>query len=80
MLKNQNDLEEDEYESPTLVYYKEIDTMVPLVRAALHTPPKTQGSWNDENTKISKAMVESSRGMDSEPSSNIKGSPQYYHR
>jgi hypothetical protein len=79
-LKNQSNLEEDEYESPTLVYCKEIDVMVPLVRAGLHIPPKMQGSWSDENAKISKAMVESLRGMDNKPSQNIKGSPQYYHR
>ncbi len=39
-LENQNKLEEDEYESPTLVYCSEIDTMVSLVRANLHTPPR----------------------------------------
>jgi hypothetical protein len=33
--KNQSDLEENEYESPTLVYCREIDTMVPLMRASL---------------------------------------------
>jgi hypothetical protein len=36
--KNQSDLEEDEYKSPTLVYCREIDAMVPLVRAGLQTP------------------------------------------
>jgi hypothetical protein len=40
--KNQNVLEEDKYESPTLVYYKEIDTMVPLVKACFQTPPRMQ--------------------------------------
>jgi hypothetical protein len=34
-LENQSDLEEDKYESPTLVYYKETDAMVPLVKANL---------------------------------------------
>jgi hypothetical protein len=33
--ENQSDLEEDEYESPTLVYCREINTMVPLVRTSL---------------------------------------------
>jgi hypothetical protein len=33
--KNQNGLEEDEYESPTLVYYMETNVMVPLVRVSL---------------------------------------------
>jgi hypothetical protein len=54
--------------------------MVPLVRAGLQTPPRMQGSWNDKNAKISKAMVESSRGIDSELGPSIKGFPQYYHR
>jgi hypothetical protein len=30
--KNQNDPKEDEYESPTLVYYREINAMVLMVR------------------------------------------------
>jgi hypothetical protein len=30
--KKQSDPKKDEYESPTLVYYKEIDAVVPLVR------------------------------------------------
>jgi hypothetical protein len=42
-LENQNDFDEDEYESPTLVYCREIDTMVPLVRVGLQTPPRMQG-------------------------------------
>jgi hypothetical protein len=33
--KNQNDPKEDEYESPIVVYCKEIDAMVPLMRANL---------------------------------------------
>jgi hypothetical protein len=43
-------LKEDEYKSPTLLYYKEIDTMVPLVKVGLQTSPRIlQGSWNDGN-------------------------------
>jgi hypothetical protein len=38
--KNQNNPKEDEYKSPTLVYYREINVMVPLVRIGLQTPPK----------------------------------------
>jgi hypothetical protein len=34
-LENQSDLEEDKYESSTLVYYKETNVMVPLVRIGL---------------------------------------------
>lgn len=32
---NQSDLKENEYESPTLTYCRETNTMVPLVRASL---------------------------------------------
>jgi hypothetical protein len=77
---NQNDTKENKYESPTFVYCKEIDAMVPLVRAGLQTPLRMQGSWNDNNAKTLKVMVESSKGMDGKPSPSIKGSPQYYHR
>jgi hypothetical protein len=38
-----------------------------------------QGSWNDDNVKTLKVVVESSRGMDGKPGPSIKGSPQYYH-
>jgi hypothetical protein len=34
-LENQNNLEENEYKSPTIVYYKEIDMMVPLRKIGL---------------------------------------------
>jgi hypothetical protein len=64
---NQNDLEEDYYKSPTFVYCRETNTMVPLVRSNLQTPPKMQGSWNNNNTIMPKAMVESFRGVDGEP-------------
>jgi hypothetical protein len=33
-------LGEDEYESPTLGYYKETNAMVPLVRIGLYIPPR----------------------------------------
>jgi hypothetical protein len=33
--ENQNGIEEDEYKSPTLVHYRETNTMVPLVKASL---------------------------------------------
>jgi hypothetical protein len=78
-LENQNNLEEDKYESPTLVYYKETYTMVPLVGIGLQIPPRMQGSWSDNDAKTSKVVVESSKAMDSEPSPSVKGSPRYYH-
>jgi hypothetical protein len=74
---NQNYPEEDKYESPTFVYYKEIDVMVPLV--SLQTPPRMQGLWSDNNTIMSQVVVESSRGVDGKRGSNVEGSPQYYH-
>jgi hypothetical protein len=78
--ENQSDPEEDKYKSPTLVYCRETNTMVPLLGASLETPPRMQGSWSDNNIEMSKAMVESSRGLNDKLSPSIKGSPQYYHR
>jgi hypothetical protein len=77
--KNQSDLKEDEYESTTLVYCTKTNTM-PLVRICLYTLPRMQGSWNNNDAEMPKIKVESSKGMDSKPSPNIKGFPQYYHR
>jgi hypothetical protein len=50
-LKNQSDLKEDDYKSPTLVYYRETYTMVPLVRVGLWIPLRMQGSWSDDEPK-----------------------------
>ncbi len=47
----------------TLVYCKKIDTMVPLVRASLQTPPRMQGSWSNNDVETPKVVVESSRGV-----------------
>ncbi len=63
-LENQNNSDENEYESPTFVYCRETYTMVPLVRASFQTPPRMQRSWNDNDTRTSKVVVESSRGME----------------
>jgi hypothetical protein len=68
------------YESPTLVYCREIDVMVPLMRTCLQIPLRMQGSWNDDNFEMPKAVVESSKGMDGKLNLSIEGSPQYYHR
>jgi hypothetical protein len=73
--KNQNDLEENKYESSTLVYYKEIDTMVPLVKASLQSPPRMQRFWSDDNVGTSKGVVEPSKGMDDKLGLNVKSSP-----
>jgi len=62
-LENQNNLDENEYKSPTFVYSRETYTMVPLVRASFQTPPRMQRSWNDD-IGTSKVVVESSRGME----------------
>ncbi len=39
-----------------------------------------QGSWSDDDARTLEVMVESSRGVDSEPNLTIEGSPQYYHK
>jgi hypothetical protein len=77
--KNQSDPKEDKYKSLTFVYCKETDAIVPLVKACLQTPPRMQGSWNDNNVEMLEVMVESSKGMKGEPSLSVKGFPQYYH-
>jgi hypothetical protein len=51
--------------------------MVPLLRTSFQTPPRMQGSWNDDDVETSKAMVESSRVVDNKPGLNIEGFPQY---
>jgi hypothetical protein len=79
-LENQNDSDEDEYESPTFVYCRETDTMVPLVRGNFQTPPRMQGSWNDNDTRMPEVVVESSRGVEQQTRSSVEGSPQYYHK
>jgi hypothetical protein len=38
--------------------------MVPLVRVGMYTPPRMQGACSNNDTKMSKAMVESCRGVD----------------
>jgi len=50
------------------------------MRANLQTPIIVQGSWNDDNVRMPKVMVESSKGVDVELGPIIKGFPQYYHR
>jgi hypothetical protein len=41
-LENQSDPKQDTYESPALIYCKETDAMVPLMKASLETPPRMQ--------------------------------------
>jgi hypothetical protein len=78
--KNLSNLEEDKYKSTTIVYYREIEAMVPLARACFQTPLRMQRSWSNDNASTPEATVESSRGMDSELGPSVEGSPQYYHR
>ncbi len=78
--KNQSNSEEDEYKSPTLVYCREINVVVPLVRLGLQTPLKMQGSWSDDDTKTLEVVIKSSRVVQGEPGPSVEGSPQYYHR
>jgi hypothetical protein len=70
-LENQNDLKENEYKSPTFVYCKETNAMVPLLRISFQTPPRMQGSWNDDDVEMLEAMVESSRKVDNKPGLNM---------
>ncbi len=53
--------------------------MVQLVRVGIETLPKMQGFWSNDNDEMSKAMVESCKGMDNKLAPNVKGSPRYYH-
>ncbi len=78
--ENQSNPEEDKYESPTLVYCKETNTMVALAKTCFQTPLRIQGSWNDDNAETLEIMVESSKGVDSELGPSVEGFPQYYHR
>jgi hypothetical protein len=54
---------------------KKIDAMVPLVRTSLQIPPRMQGFWNDNDNETPKIVVESSRGVDGEPSPSVEGFP-----
>jgi hypothetical protein len=45
------------------------------MRASLHIPPRMQGSWNNNDNETPKIVVESSRGMDGEPSPSVEGFP-----
>ncbi len=79
-LENQSNPKQDKYESLTLVYSREIDTMVPLARVSLKTPSKVQGSWSDNDVEMPEVVVEPSRGVDNGLGPNIQGFPQHYHR
>jgi len=39
-LENQSDMKENEYESPTFVYCRETNVMVPLLKTSFQTPLK----------------------------------------
>jgi hypothetical protein len=78
--KNQSDLKEDNYESPTLIHCREPYPTVPLMRICLQTPLRVQGSWNDNAAIMLEVVVESSKEVDIKPSPSNEGSPQYYHR
>jgi hypothetical protein len=78
--KKQSNPKKNEYESPKLVYCKEKDAVVPLVRVGFQTLIKMQGSWNDDDHGMLEAMVESSKRVDKELGPNFQNSPQYYHK
>jgi hypothetical protein len=74
-LENQSDLKENDYKSPTFVYCRETNPMVPLLKTSFQTPPRMQGSWSDDDVEMLEVMVVSSRGVDNELGSNVEGSP-----
>jgi hypothetical protein len=51
------------YESLPFIYYKDTNMLVSMVRDVVETPPKMGGFWNGSDQKISKVMIESSKGM-----------------
>jgi hypothetical protein len=76
----QTKLEEDTYESPNLVYYKDADVLVPIVKTCVETTPPMLESWNDSDEDTPKDVAESSMGMHNEITSNLQGYPPYYKR
>jgi hypothetical protein len=58
-LENQIELEEDTYESPHLVYYKNADALVLVVRTCIETTPLMPKSWSDSEEDMLKDVVES---------------------
>jgi hypothetical protein len=72
--KNQSYLEEDQITNICLLQGDKHNS------ATSESWLKMQGYWNNDNDEMSKAMVESCKGMDNELAPNIKGSPRYYHR
>jgi hypothetical protein len=78
-LETHTNLEEDSYESPTLVESKDVNALVPLVKAN-QILSKMGGSWNDSDEEMFQAMVESSKGVDNKPSWMEESSLQYYQK
>ncbi len=58
--ENQTDTEEDTYESPQLVSYKDMDTLVPMVKISIETTIPMLESWSDNDEDTLKDMMESS--------------------
>lgn len=54
---------EDVYESLPFIYYKEANMLVSVLRYVIEIPPNMGGSWNDSDKKMSKVVIESSKGM-----------------
>jgi hypothetical protein len=69
--KNQIDPKEDTYKSPRLVYYKDADALVPVVRTNIETMPPRLESWSDNDKDKPEDMVESSTGVHDEMVSNL---------
>jgi hypothetical protein len=77
---NQTNLEEDTYESPQLVCYKNADALVLVVKTSIEITHAMLESWSDNDEDTLEDVVESSMGVHNEIMSNLQGSPPYYRR
>jgi hypothetical protein len=57
-----------------------MDTLVPMVKTNIETTTPMQKSWSDNDEDAPEDVVESSRGVHNEITSNLQGSPPYYRR
>jgi hypothetical protein len=69
--KNQIDSEEDTYESPRLIYCKDTDMLVPVVRTSIETTLPMPKPWSDSDEDTPIDVVESSMGVHNEIPSNL---------
>ncbi len=72
-LKNQTDLEENTYNSPQFVYYKDANTLVLVVKTNIEITPPMPKSWsdNDEDTKRHGGIIHGSAQWNNFKSSRL---------